>query len=223
MSRTRIKICGLTREVDVLAAVEAGADALGFVFYPKSPRYVTPGRAAQLAALLPPFVTAVGLFVNEMPEKVAEIVDTVHLSLLQFHGDETPALCHAAAVASGRPFIRAFRVKPETTAEDLIKCNGVYRNASPLFRGLLLDVWSEAYGGAGKVFDWSIVSKETARQAVLSGGLNVQNAAGAVRLVHPFAVDVSSGVEASKGIKDAGKIRAFIEAVRQGDASRVGL
>ena len=221
MSRTRIKICGLTREEDVLAAVEAGADALGFVFYPKSPRYVTSDRAAQLTALLPPFVTAVGLFVNETPEKVAQTVAAAHLSLLQFHGDETPALCHAAAVASGRPFIRAFRVKPETTAEDLIKYNDVYRNASPLFRGVLLDVWSEAYGGAGKVFDWSIVSEETAHQAVLSGGLNAQNAAGAIKQLRPFAVDVSSGVEAAKGIKDAGKIRAFIDAVRQGDASRM--
>lgn len=222
MSRTRIKICGLTREEDVLAAVEAGVDALGFVFYPESPRYVTPDHAARLVALLPPFVTAVGLFVNETPEAVAQVAQAVRLSLLQFHGDEAPSSCHMAAVASRLPFIRAFRVKPETTAADLIKCNDIYRNASPLFRGLLLDVWSEAYGGAGKVFDWSIVSKETAHQAVLSGGLNAQNAAGAVRQLRPFAVDVSSGVEASKGIKDAGKIRAFIDAVRQGDASRAG-
>lgn len=220
MTRTRIKICGLTREEDVLAAVEAGADALGFVFYPESPRYVSPNRAARLVALLPPFVTAVGLFVNETPGTVAQTAQAVRLSLLQFHGDETPSSCHMAAVASELPFIRAFRVKPETTAVDLIKYNDVYRNASPLFRGLLLDVWSEAYGGAGKVFDWSIVSEETAHQAVLSGGLNAQNAAGAVRQLRPYAVDVSSGVEASKGIKDAGKIRAFIDAVRQADASR---
>ena len=223
MSRTRIKICGLIREEDVLAAVEAGADALGFVFYPESPRYVTPDRAAQLTALLPPFVTAVGLFVNETPETVAQVAQAVRLSLLQFHGDETPSSCHMAAGAARLPFIRPFRVKPDTTAVDLIKYNDVYRNASPLFRGLLLDVWSEAYGGAGKVFDWSIVSEETAHQVVLSGGLNAQNAAGAVRQLRPYAVDVSSGVEASKGIKDAGKIRAFIDAVRQGDASRVGL
>ena len=220
MTRTRIKICGLTREEDVLAAVEAGADALGFVFYPESPRYVSPNRAARLVALLPPFVTAVGLFVNETPGTVAQTAQAVRLSLLQFHGDETPSSCHMAAVASELPFIRAFRVKPETTAVDLIKYNDVYRNASPLFRGLLLDVWSEAYGGAGKVFDWSIVSEETAHQAVLSGGLNAQNAAGVVRQLRPYAVDVSSGVEASKGIKDAGKIRAFIDAVRQADASR---
>ena len=220
MTRTRIKICGLTREEDVLAAVEAGADALGFVFYPESPRYVSPNCAARLVALLPPFVTAVGLFVNETPGTVAQTAQAVRLSLLQFHGDETPSSCHMAAVASELPFIRAFRVKPGTTAVDLIKYNDVYRNASPLFRGLLLDVWSEAYGGAGKVFDWSIVSEETAHQAVLSGGLNAQNAAGAVRQLRPYAVDVSSGVEASKGIKDAGKIRAFIDAVRQADASR---
>ena len=218
MTRTRVKVCGLTREADVEAAVAAGVDALGFVFYPKSPRYVTPARAAELTALLPPFITAVGLFVNETPEKVAETASAARLSLLQFHGDETPEQCHAAAVASRLPFIRAFRVKPETTAMDLIKYNNVYRNASPLFRGLLLDVWSEVYGGAGKVFDWSIVSAETAHQAVLSGGLNAQNAAGAVLQLRPYAVDVSSGVESAKGIKDAGKIRAFIAAVRQGDA-----
>lgn len=217
MNRTRIKICGLTREVDVQSVVDAGADAVGFVFYAKSPRYVTPDRAAQLVALLPPFVAAVGLFVNEVPEVVAQTAETARLSLLQFHGDESPEQCHAAAVAAGLPFIRAFRVKPDTTTADLIKYNDVYRNASPLFRGLLLDVWSEAYGGAGKVFDWSIVSEETARQVVLSGGLNVQNVTGAVRQLRPFAVDVSSGVEASKGIKDMGKIRAFIDAVRQGD------
>ena len=123
MSRTRIKICGLTREEDVLAAVEAGADALGFVFYPESPRYVSPNRAARLVALLPPFVTAVGLFVNETPGTVAQTAQAVRLSLLQFHGDETPSSCHMAAVASELPFIRAFRVKPETTAVDLIKYN----------------------------------------------------------------------------------------------------
>jgi len=222
MTRTRVKICGLTCEEDVRSAVSAGADALGFVFSPPSPRYVTPACVAELTALLPPFVTAVGLFVNESPERVAAVAKSAGLSLLQFHGDETPQACHVAAVASGLPFIRAFRVKPETTAGDLIKYNDVYRNASPLFRGLLLDVWSEAYGGAGKVFDWSIVSEETARQVVLSGGLNAQNVAGAVRQLRPFAVDVSSGVEVAKGIKDAGKVRAFIEAVRLGDASRKG-
>ncbi len=217
MGRTRIKICGLTREEDVRSAVEAGADALGFVFYPKSPRYITPERAAELTALLPPFVTAVGLFVNEKPETVAHAVKTARLTLVQFHGDETPEMCHRVAVASELPFIRAFRVKPETTSADLIEYKDIYRDASPFFRGLLLDVWSEAYGGAGKVFDWSIVSAETARQVVLSGGLNVQNVTGAVSQLHPYAVDVSSGVEAVKGIKDAEKIRAFIAAVRQGD------
>ncbi len=219
-TRTRIKICGLTRETDVQAAVTAGADALGFVFYPKSPRYVSPDRAASLTMLLPPFITAVGLFVNETPEKVAQTAEIAHLSLLQFHGDETPEQCHRAAVAAGLPFIRAFRVKLDTTAEDLIKYSDIYRAASPWFRGLLLDVWSEAYGGAGKVFDWSIVSEETAHQAVLSGGLNAQNVTGAVVRLRPFAVDVSSGVEASKGIKDMGKIHAFIAAVRQGDAGK---
>lgn len=222
MTRTRIKICGLTREEDVQSVVNAGADALGFVFYPKSPRTVTAQRAAELTALLPPFTTAVGLFVNEKPEVVAETAKLANLSLLQFHGDETPEQCHAAAVASNLPFIRAFRVKPDTTAEDLLEYEDIYRNASPLFRGLLLDVWSEAYGGAGKVFNWEIVSKDIAHRVVLSGGLNTHNVAGAVEKLRPLAVDVSSGVEAAKGIKDSGKISSFIAAVRQGDAAKQG-
>jgi phosphoribosylanthranilate isomerase len=217
--RTRIKICGLTREEDVAAAVAAGADAIGFVFYPKSPRYVTPQRAAELIATLPPFVTAVGLFVNATAEEVADIVRVAPVGLLQFHGDETAEDCARAAAAANRPFLRVFRVKPSTTGTELLEYDAQCRALSRLFAGLLFDTYVDAYGGAGKVFDWSVIPKELAHRAVLSGGLSVQNATGAVAQVRPFAVDVSSGVEAAKGIKDAGLIAQFIAAVKAGDAT----
>lgn len=217
MYRTRIKICGLTRKEDVQRAVAAGADALGFVFYPKSPRYVPGHKAAELMAEVPPFVTSVGLFVNAAIDDIKAVVETAHLSLLQFHGDETQEWCADAAAATNRPFIRVFRVKPDTTADDLLQYERIYRNASPYFKGLLLDTHTDAYGGAGKVFNWSLVSKEIGPRVVLSGGLSAQNVAGAVSLLRPFAVDVSSGVEAARGIKDAEKIQAFIAAVRQAD------
>ncbi|TFW33542.1 phosphoribosylanthranilate isomerase [Massilia horti] len=219
MQRTRIKICGFTREEDLRAAVDAGADALGFVFYPKSPRYVTPLQAARLASSLPPFVSAVALFVNPTLAEVEEVVRVAPISLLQFHGDETPAQCAAIAAAVARPFVRACRVKPDTGASDLLECELAYRAASPWFSGLLLDTWVDAYGGAGKVFDWSLIPKELAPRVVLSGGLSVQNATDAVSRVRPYAVDISSGVEAGKGIKDARKIAAFIAAVRAADAN----
>ena len=215
MNRTRVKICGLTRREDVQTAVDAGADALGFVFYPASPRYVSAHKASELMAEMPPFVTSVGLFVNVDIDDIAAVVETTHLSLLQFHGDESPEWCAEAAAATNRPFIRVFRVKPDTTADDLLQYERIYRNASAYFKGLLLDTWTDAYGGAGKVFNWSLVSKEIGPRVVLSGGLSAQNVAGAVSELRPFAVDVSSGVEAAKGIKDAEKIRAFIRAVRQ--------
>lgn len=211
--RTRIKICGLTRHEDVTAAVETGADALGFVFYPKSARYVTPDMARELILKVPPFVTKVGLFVNASLEDVVRIASHTRISLLQFHGDESPADCAAIAKAVNLPFIRAFRVKADTSHQDLIQYKNQYRAASYYFSGLLLDSYSEAYGGTGKVFNWSLIEKEIAHQAVLSGGLNEQNVAGAVKSVRPYAVDVSSGVESSKGVKDAGKIRAFVRAV----------
>jgi len=218
LHRTRTKICGLTREADVAAAVAAGADAIGFVFYPKSPRYVTPQRAAELMAGLPPFVTAVGLFVNASAGEVADIVRVAPVGLLQFHGDETADQCAAAAAAANRPFVRAFRVKPSTTGTELLEYDAQCRASSRLFAGLLFDTYVDAYGGAGKVFDWSLIPEELAHRAVLSGGLSVQNATGAVAQVRPYAVDVSSGVEAAKGIKDAGLIAQFIAAVRAGDA-----
>jgi len=218
MTRTRIKICGITREQDLHAAVHAGADALGFVFYPKSPRYVTPARYAELARALPPFVNAVALFVNATEDEVRAVAAAGPVSLLQFHGDETPEACAQLASSVQRPFVRAFRVKPDTTAADLLESEAQYRAASPWFTGLLLDTYVDAYGGAGKVFDWSLIPKELAPRVVLSGGLSVHNVTGAVAQVRPFAVDISSGVEASKGIKDARLIAAFVDAVRAADA-----
>jgi phosphoribosylanthranilate isomerase len=218
MQRTRIKICGITREQDLRAAVDAGADALGFVFYPKSPRYLTAGQAARLAAALPPFVSAVALFVNPTLAEVEAVAQAVPLALIQFHGDETAAQCAQISAGVRRPFVRAYRVKPDTSAADLLECEREYRAASPWFSGLLLDTYVDAYGGAGKVFDWSLIPKELAPRVVLSGGLSVHNATEAVVRVRPYAVDISSGVEQQKGIKDARKIAAFVAAVRAADA-----
>ncbi|MEO7495707.1 MAG: phosphoribosylanthranilate isomerase [Massilia sp.] len=218
MPRTRIKICGLTRAQDIDAAVRSGADALGFVFYPKSPRYVTPAQAGALIAALPPFVSTVALFVNPSLEEVAAALKAAPFALLQFHGDETAERCAELAGAVNRPYVRAFRVKTDTSGADLLECEQHYRAASPLFSGLLLDTFVDAYGGAGKVFDWSLIPKELAPRVVLSGGLSVHNATDAVVRVRPYAVDISSGVEQDKGIKDARKIAAFTEAVRAADA-----
>ncbi len=217
MHRTRIKICGLTRLEDVQDAVAAGADALGFVFYPASPRALTPEAAAELMATLPPFVQTVGLFVNATPEQVAATVAIAPLSLLQFHGDETPAECALAAESANRPFLRAFRVRPDTTANDLLEYEHVMRSASRKFSALLLDTFVDSFGGSGKVFDWSLIPEKLAPRVVLSGGLSVQNATDAVRRVRPWAVDVSSGVELAKGIKDQAKLRSFVQAVQLAD------
>ena len=218
MHRTRIKICGITREEDLRAAVAQGADALGFVFYPKSPRYVTPERFGALTQGLAPYVSSVALFVNASVDEVRAVVDAGPVALLQFHGDETMEECARIAAAVKRPFVHAYRVKPDTAPADLLECELAYRTASPWFSSLLLDAYVDAYGGAGKVFDWSLIPKELAPRVVLSGGLSVQNATDAVARVRPWAVDISSGVEASKGIKDARKIADFIAAVRAADA-----
>ncbi len=215
---TRIKLCGLTRAEDVQLAVELGADALGFVFYPPSPRAVDAKQAAQLLALLPPFVSAVGLFVNASAAEVRQTLAIAPISILQFHGDETLEQCCAIAQEVQRPFLRALRVKPDMKSADLLECDQQYRSASPYFSGLLLDTWVDSYGGSGKVFDWSLIPAELAHQAVLSGGLNVQNVTEAVTSVRPFAVDVSSGIESAKGIKDAALMHAFVSAVRAGDS-----
>jgi phosphoribosylanthranilate isomerase len=217
-TRTRIKICGLTRIEDLQSAVEEGADAVGFVFYAKSPRYISPEDAAKLISAVPPFVTPVGLFVNATIRELEEAVRRAPVSMLQFHGDETLEECVSLAQAVGRPFMRAVRVRPEMTGADLLKYEESYRAASSLFAGLLLDAFVEGYGGGGKVFDWSLIPKELAPRVVLSGGLSVQNATEAVLQVRPHAVDISSGVEQSKGIKDPAKIRSFIAAVRRADA-----
>ena len=215
--RTRIKICGLTRTEDMDGAIAAGADAVGFVFYAKSPRYIQPDAAAKLIAQIPPFVTAVGLFVNASVEEVQAIVTQTSIAMLQFHGDETVAECVAIASAVNRPFIRAIRVKPDASPADLLKYESDYRAASKLFAGLLLDTYVDSYGGSGKVFDWSLIPESIAPLVVLSGGLSAQNATDAVTRVRPYAVDISSGVERGKGIKDIAKIRAFIAAVHLAD------
>ena len=206
-TRTRIKICGLTREVDVEAAVAAGADAIGFVLYPRSPRALSIERAAQLAAMLPPFVTPVGLFVNAAPADVAAACAAMPTLLLQFHGDETPAECEAAE----RPFIRAARMAP---GFDLVDFALQYASAA----AVLLDADVEGYGGGGKVFDWSLIPSSVPAPVVLSGGLNAANVGEGVLALRPWAVDVSSGVESAKGIKDAELMRRFCDAVRDADA-----
>ncbi len=219
MQRTRIKICGLSRPEDVAAVAAAGADTAGFVFYPKSPRYVTPEQAGALIAAMPPFITATGLFVNASPEEVAATVKASRVTLLQFHGDETPEQCARAAEAANTRYLAVFRVKPDTHQDELLEYEQICRASSPLFAGLLLDTWVDAYGGAGKVFDWSLVPKDLAHRAVLSGGLSVHNVTGAVAQLRPYAVDISSGVEASKGVKDPERIAAFVKAVRAADAA----
>jgi phosphoribosylanthranilate isomerase len=206
MTRTRIKICGLTREADVAAAVDAGADAIGFVLYPKSPRAVTAARAADLARLLPPFVTPVLLLVNAAPPEIGAALQAVPHALLQFHGDETPAQCEAAA----RPYLRAARMAPGV---DLLDFAARFASAS----ALLLDAHVDGYGGGGKAFDWSLVPPGVPLPVVLSGGLNAANVIDGVRRVRPWAVDVSSGVESEKGIKDAALMRRFCDAVREAD------
>lgn len=205
---TRIKICGLTREEDVDAAVAAGADAIGFVFYPPSPRYITPQRAAELARRIPPFVDVVGLFVNEAPEFVRAACEALPINVLQFHGDEDAAYCRQFA----RPYLRAARVRPGL---DLVE----FASSFPDARGVLLDAFVEGYGGGGHVFDWTLIPSNLPSYLVLSGGLTADNIGDAIRRVRPVAVDVSSGVEAGKGIKDHSKIAAFVAAVRKADES----
>lgn len=206
MHRTRIKICGITRKQDLAAAVHAGADALGFVFYPPSPRFIAPEVAADLAKQVPPFVTRVGLFVNAEPATVREVLAQVPIDLLQFHGDEDAHYCEQF----GRPYLKAARVRPGL---DLLEFARIY----PTAQGLLLDAWVDGYGGAGQSFDWSLIPENLPLPMVLSGGLHAGNVVEAVVKTRPWAVDVSSGVEFAKGIKDAEKIAAFIAAVRTAD------
>ena len=207
--RTRIKICGLTREQDVDAAVMAGADAVGFVLYEKSPRRVTPARAAALARRLPPFVTPVLLLVNAPDALLQQALTALPHALLQFHGDESPAQCEAPA----RAYLRAARMAPGV---DLLDFATRFHSA----QALLLDAHVEGYGGGGKAFDWSLIPPSVPLPVVLSGGLNAANVIEGLTRVRPWAVDVSSGVESAKGIKDAEAMRRFCDAVREADARR---
>lgn len=204
---TRIKICGITREQDIHAAVYAGADAIGLVFYERSPRHVSGEHAAQLLSVLPPFVTTVGLFVDAEAEFVRAVLAVVPLDVLQFHGDESPEYC----AQFGRPWLKAIRVRPGV---DLLQCAARYAGA----QALLLDAHVEGIpGGTGATFDWSLIPESLALPLILSGGLDKGNVADAIAQVRPYAVDVSSGVEAQKGIKDAAKIAAFVNEVNRID------
>ncbi|MEJ2609939.1 MAG: phosphoribosylanthranilate isomerase [Candidatus Thiodiazotropha sp.] len=207
--RTRIKICGITREQDGVMASRLGADAIGLVFYAPSPRAVTLSQAKAIVKSLPPFVTVVGLFVNEERSTIEQIIKEVPLDLLQFHGDESAKAC----CGFGRPWTKAVRMKDDL---DLAAVVQEYADAS----GLLLDTYQAGVpGGTGQVFDWKRIPEFLAGKIILAGGLSVDNVERAVTQLHPYAVDVSGGVEASKGIKDAAKIKAFIAGVKRGDNS----
>ena len=216
-ARTRIKICGLTREQDVDAAVHAGADAVGFVLYEKSPRCVAPARAAELARRLPAFVTPVLLFVNAPAAAVAAACDAIPGALVQFHGDETAEQCGAAT--RGRPYLRAARIPlDEAQPFDLLEFALLHQGA----QALLLDAHVDGYGGGGKAFNWSRLPPSVNAHLVLSGGLTPANVTDGIVQVRPrcksLAVDVSSGVEIAKGVKDPDKIHQFVAAVRAADA-----
>lgn len=207
VARTRIKICGITRPEDARVAIASGADAIGLVFYAPSPRSVTVEQAESIVAEVPPFVSVVALFVDELAGEVSRILNSVHVDLLQFHGDETPEYCRQFH----RPWIKALRVR---AGVDI----GAACDRYPGARGVLLDSWQEGIpGGTGKTFDWQLAPRELSQPLVLAGGLNAQNVGRAIAGLHPVAVDVSGGVEQSPGIKDAEKIRQFTAAVRAAD------
>ena len=204
---TRTKICGITRIEDGLAAAHAGADAIGLVFFAKSPRNVALTRAVEISQALPPFITRVALFVNPGVDEVNAVLRQARPDVLQFHGEESPEFCRYFGV----PYLKAVRVKPGV---DLLQCAARYADA----QGLLLDAWSEsAHGGTGESFDWSLIPLDLPRPVVLAGGLTAANVGEAIRATRPWAVDVSSGVESSKGIKDAARIAAFMKEVRNAD------
>lgn len=204
--RTRIKICGITRVEDAHAAAMSGADAIGLVFYPPSPRHVSVVQAREIARSLPPFVSVVTLFVNATPEFVSEVIDQVRPALLQFHGDETPEEC----ACHDYPYIRAARMREGL---DLLE----FATRFSTSQALVLDADQPGYGGGGEVFDWSRIPANVALPLVLSGGLHAANVTHAIRQLRPWGVDVSSGVESSKGIKSAQRIAEFIAAVRAAD------
>ena len=205
--RTRVKICGVSRPQDVDAAASAGADAVGFVFHQASPRHVTLAQAVELARQLPAFVLPVGLFVNASPEVVNAACSAIPQLLLQFHGDESIERC----ASFGRPFMKAVRVAPQV---DLLDCARRFAAAC----ALVLDSPADGWGGSGKVFDWSLIPRAVPHRLVLSGGLRAANVAAGIQALRPWAVDVSSGVESTRGVKDAAAIRAFCDAVREADS-----
>jgi len=204
--RTRVKICGITRPADARAAARAGADAIGLVFYPPSPRFLSVEKAVEIRDALPPFVQTVALFVNADAAQIAQVIGRVHPSMLQFHGEEAPQFCEQF----GLPFVKACRIRPGADPLD-------YLQRYPRATAWLVDSFVPEYGGVGEAFDWSLVPAERARPLILSGGLDAGNVARAVRTVHPWGVDVSTGVESAKGIKDAAKMAAFVAEVRNAD------
>lgn len=203
--RTRVKICGITRVEDALAAVNAGADAIGLVFYAPSPRCVNVAQAQKIVAAIPPFVSVVGLFVNAPTTEIQFILSQVRLDIIQYHGDETPDVCKQINL----PYYKAIRVKADT---NLLQYALEFESA----KALLLDTYTEAaFGGTGQVFDWNLIPKNMTKPVILAGGLTAENVAHAIKQVQPYAVDVSGGVEVVKGIKDIAKITAFMQGVKE--------
>ena len=207
MGRVRIKFCGITNLQDAIESERLGVDALGFVFYKPSPRYIDPLVAAQIIKKLSPFVSTVGLFVNATQQEVSEISELTKIDVVQYHGDESPDYCES----SSKPWIKALRVGG---GEDLVKEVCRFRNA----KAILFDSYDgERYGGTGALFDWSLLPKKVACPTILAGGLNAKNVVEAIRRVEPFCLDVSGGIEASKGIKDRVKMEDFVEEVNKLD------
>ena len=208
MSPVRVKVCGITRVEDALSAIRLGANAIGFVFWSKSSRYITLDSVREIVLALPPFVTTVGVYVNPTQEWVEETAEAGGLSLLQFHGDESPEFCGQFSL----PYIKAIRVREGV---DLLQYTARYRHA----KGLLLDTYTAGMpGGTGHVFDWKLIPQDLSLPLILSGGLNPGNVLQAIKQTRPWAVDVSSGVEAAKGIKDEKKISAFMQGVRKSES-----
>ena len=208
MARIRTKICGITRVDDAVAAAQAGVDAIGLVFYAKSPRAVNIAQAQRIIAALPPFVSSVGLFVNAPRAEIERLLNELPIDVLQFHGDETPAECEGFS----RPYYRALRMQPGV---DIAQQAAQYASA----QGILLDAWVPGIpGGTGECFDWAAIPDDLAKPLILAGGLNADNVTQAMQQVRPWAVDISGGVEASPGIKDAAKMRKFLYAVQMKNA-----
>jgi len=205
--RTRVKICGFTKVFDAVSAANLGVDAIGLVFYPPSPRHVSIEKAVEIVKALPAFVTVVALFVDETEPQIREVLNNVAIDCIQFHGDETVQQCRLY----NKPYMKAIRMKPEL---DVMALAEEYNDAS----AILLDAYHPGIkGGSGSKFDWELIPKNCSLPVVLAGGLQVDNAKQAVQSVKPYALDVSSGVESSKGIKDVAKMAAFIQAINEGD------